>query len=134
MTTEGRPSICHAFEAVVVVVDVLRRGRDRASVLGIEDDQVGIAADGDRALAREQPEELGGLGAGRVHEAVEVESASLHAVGVEQVDALFDAGNAVGDLRERVLAEQLLRCVERAVVRADGVDEALLQARSTVRR
>ena len=65
----------HAFETVVVVVDVLRAGRDHALVRGVVDDKIGIAADGDRAFAREQAEEFGGSGAGGVDEAVDVEIA-----------------------------------------------------------
>ena len=51
----------------------------------------------------------------------------LDAVGVEQVHAFFDAGDAVGDLGEGVAAEEFLFGVEGAVVGADGVDEAGVQ-------
>ena len=65
----------HAFEAVVVVVDVLRFGGDDAAVVGIVDHEIGIAAHGDGAFAREETEELRGARAGGVDEAMEVESA-----------------------------------------------------------
>ncbi len=55
--------------------------------------------------------------------------AALHAVSVEQVHALLDARNAVGNLRERVFAQKFLRRIERAMIGADGVDEAGLPAR-----
>ena len=89
-----------AFKTVVVVVGVLRRGGDGAAILGIVDHEIGVAADGDGSLAREKAEELGGARAQRIHKAMQIEPAALHAVGVHQVHAILNAGNAVGNLRE----------------------------------
>ncbi len=63
----------HAFEAVVVVIRVLRFRGDHAAIIRIVDDQVGIAADGDGAFAGEKAEELRGARAGGIDEAVKVE-------------------------------------------------------------
>ena len=55
----------------------------------------------------------------------EVDAAALHAVGVDQVDAVFDAGDAVGNLGEIVAAHFLLAFeIERRVVGGDRADGA----------
>ncbi len=95
----------HAFEAVVIVIDVLSLGRDDAPILGIVDDQVRVAADGNRSLPRKQPEDLRRPRTRRIDKAMKIQSAALHSVRVQQVDAIFDPGNAVGDLREGVFAQ-----------------------------
>ena len=65
---------------------------------------------------------------------MQVDAARGHAVRVEQVDAVFDAGDAVGDLREVAAAHFLLLAeVERGVIGGDGVDLAGCAARSTGR-
>ena len=102
---------------------MLGGGRDSAAVFGIENDEVRVAADGDGAFAGEQAEELGGARAGGVDETMEVQRASPHAVGIQQAHPFLNAGNAVGDLSERLGAKQFLGGVEGAMVRSDGVDE-----------
>src|SRR5690606_26525890 len=121
----ARPAVdLHALEGAVVDVHLVRPGADRAPVRRVVHHDVGVGADGDRALARVEAEELGGVRRGDLYEALERQLAAADAVGVEQVHAVLDRGDAVRDLRERVAAHGLLLDVERRVVGADGVDEA----------
>jgi len=113
-----------AFETVVVVVGVLRFDGDGAAIGGIVDDEVGVAADRDGAFAGKKAEKLGGAGAGAIDETFEIDAAALDAVGVEKIDAIFDARNAVGNGGEVVFAEKFLLEIEGAVVGADSIDEA----------
>ena len=76
VTVLGRPSIFKAFEAVVVVVDVLCFGGN-APVSGVKDHQVGIGAHRDGSLARKESEELCRARAGGVDEAMQVEAPGL---------------------------------------------------------
>src|SRR5271165_6089623 len=92
----------HAFEPAVVVIDVMGFGGDGAAIGGVVDDEIGVAAYRDGAFAREEAEEFRGAGAGRIDEAVEIDPTGLDAVGVEKVDAIFDAGNAVGNVDEGI--------------------------------
>src|SRR6476661_4446655 len=79
-----------ALEAAVIDVHVVSLRGDRAAVVGVVDDKVGVAAGGDCAFAREEAEEARGLRAGGIDEAMEVDAAFGDAVGVEQVHAVFD--------------------------------------------
>ena len=54
----GRADHLGALVEVVVDLRVLGRGRDRDALLRVEDDDVGVRADGERALARVEAEEL----------------------------------------------------------------------------
>ena len=100
-------------------------GRNHATVIGIEDDQIRITANRDGPFLRKEAEELRGACARRVDKAMEVEFATADTVGVEQVDALLDARNTVGNLCECVFPEQLLRGIERAVVGCNRIDKSL---------
>src|SRR5690606_8047409 len=113
----------HALEGAVVDVHLVRLGADRAAVRRVVDDDVGVRADGDRALPRVEAEELRRVRRRDLDEALEREVAAADAVGVEQVHAVLDRGHAVRDLRERLPAHRLLLDVERRVVGPDGVDE-----------
>ncbi len=125
---DGRAtSDLHAFKTVVIVIGVLRFCGDRAAIIWIVDDEVGVAADGDGALAGEEPEELCGAGAGGVHKAIQGDAAGFDAVGVEKIDAILDAGNAVGNTDEGIFAKKFLRGVEGAVIGADSVDGSVRQ-------
>src|SRR5262249_29284503 len=102
---------------------VLGFDTDSTAVAGIEDDHVGVTAYGDGAFLGEEAEEFCGARTGAIDEAVKINAAAGDAVGVEKIDAFFDAGDAVRDVGEGVLAEQFLLEVEGAVVGTDGVDE-----------
>src|ERR1035437_10586847 len=90
----------HALERVVIHIHRLGLDREGAAVVGVIDHQVGVAATLNRAFAREQAEEFGGLCAGSVHEPMQIQPAALNAKGVEGVHAVFERGNTVRDLSE----------------------------------
>src|ERR1700693_6564084 len=72
---EGRsPFYGHAFEAVVVVVDVLGLDADRAAIVGVEDNEIGIAADGDGDIGRQEAEKFCGTRAGEIYETMEIDA------------------------------------------------------------
>ena len=64
-----------AFERAVVDRHLLRLRRNLAAIGGVVHHEVGVAADGDRALARVQAEQPGRLRAGGVDERVQVDPA-----------------------------------------------------------
>src|SRR5208337_3326200 len=98
----------HALETIVVVIDVLRFRGDHATVIRIVNHQVGIAAHGDRALAGEKPKKFRGARAGRVDKAVQIQASAFYTMRIEQIDAILDSGNAVGNVDERILAQEFL--------------------------
>src|SRR5579883_304371 len=118
----------HALVGGVVDALVLVGGADGERAVGIEDHEVGVAAGGDGALAREEAEEFGGHGRDKVDEVRERELARAHTL-VEQHDAMLDAGDAVGNLREVVAAKLFLSfIVEGGMVGGDDGEFAALQA------
>ena len=56
------------FKRAVVEVHQLRLPRDLAAIVGVVHDEVGVAADGDGAFAREQAEQFRGLRAAAIDE------------------------------------------------------------------
>lgn len=106
---EGRtPFDGPAFEGVVVDVLCLGLGREFAAVSGIVDDKVGIGSRLDDALAWVEVEDFGRIGAGHRNQLLEGEAATRDAIGVEEVDPIFDRGDSVRDLAEVVLPHRLL--------------------------
>src|SRR5690606_2102094 len=106
---DARPPVdLHALEGAVVDVHLVCRGADLSPVVRVVDHQVGVRSHGDGALAREEPEELGGVGRRHLNEALETEVAAAHAVRVKQVHAVLDRRHAVGDASERLPAHRLL--------------------------
>ena len=108
-----------------------RRGGDRVRPARVVDDEVGVRADRDRALA---------AGTSRTACAGAVEMTSTQrsrrdaaaddAAVVEQVDPVLDARQPVGDLAEVAPPELLLAVeVERAVVGRDDLEVVLEEAR-----
>ena len=115
----------HALEYVEVVGLMVVGDADGAAGLGVPDDDVGVGALGDAALARIDVERLGGVGAGHGHEAARVHLARAYALLPHDAHALFDAVDAVGDLGEVVFAEGFLVRVEDAVVGAGELEVAV---------
>src|ERR671922_559955 len=97
-----------SFVQVVVAGRVVRLHRQGVLAVGVEDDEVGVAADRDRPLARVEPEELRGLRRVELDEPVEVEASRADAELVQDHQAILDARRTVRDLREVVPAERLL--------------------------
>lgn len=115
-----------AFEGAVVDVHQLGGFRERACVVGVIDDKVGICAELDGTFAGIQSKDLGGLGACGVDKTVQVDLSRLDAVGVKQIDAIFEGGDAVGDLGKVRFPHRLLPIeVKGSVVGGDGADELM---------
>src|SRR6266481_4229410 len=112
----------HSFEAIVVVVRVLRFGGDHSAIIRVVNHQVRVTANRNRSFSREESKKFRGASTGRVHETVEIQPPPFHSVRVQQIDALFDSRNAVGNIDERIFAEKFLLGVKRAMVRSDRVD------------
>jgi len=79
-----------AFKRVVIAIDVLCLRGNFAAIFGVENDEVGIRARLDGALAREQIECFRHLRAGAIDEGMQIDFACLHAVGIKHVDAIFE--------------------------------------------
>ena len=118
-----------AFEHGVVDAHVVGCGGDGVLGVGIPEDDVGVAAGGEHALLRIHAEDARGRGGDEFDEAIEGEVALAHAVMMEELQAVFDARAAVGNLGEVVFAERLLIFeAERAVVGGDDLQIVFAQA------
>ena len=114
-----------AFEGVVIHVHGVGLSGDGSAIIGIVDDEVGVAAGLDGSFARKQAKNFCGLRAGNIHELLEIEPVLFDAVRVENIDAVFEGGDAVGNFREVIAAHDFLGLeIERAMVGGDGIDEA----------
>ena len=86
----------------------MRLGRDRDALLGVEDDDVGVAADRDRPLLRIHPEQLRRVRREQLDHAVQRDPPFAHAEVVDHLQPVLDPDRAVRDLAEVVLPERLL--------------------------
>src|SRR5450756_531781 len=117
-----------AFEHGVIDAHVMSGGADGVERGGVPDDEVGVAAGGDFALAGIHAEDARRGSGGEFHEAIERELALVDAVVIHELQAVFDAGAAVGNLGEIVLAERLLVGeTEGAVVGRDHLKVIVLE-------
>src|SRR5690554_2086523 len=124
----GAAVYLHALETGVIGVHGVRLGADGAAVAGVVNHDVGVGSHGDDPLLRVETEYLRRSGGRRADEALEAETAAANAVGVEQVHAVLDGGDTVGDLREVAAAHLLLALeVEGGVVGGHRVDHAGVQ-------
>src|SRR6266478_231393 len=112
----------HSFETIIVVVYMLRFRGDHATVVRVVNDEVGITAHGNRHLAREKPKKFRGARARGVHEAIQIQASAFHPVRIQQIDAILDSRNPVGNIDERIFAKKFLLGVERAMIRSNGID------------
>lgn len=116
----------HAFVGAVVNVHVVRDGvvdADGLMAMRVEDDEVGITTDGDCAFTRVHAEQFGDVGGCDGDELLEGETSLNDATFIHDRHAIFDAGCAVGDSGEVILAEGLHAIQpEGAVVCANGLE------------
>src|SRR5712692_1613910 len=112
----------HSFESIVIVVHVLQFRGDHATVVRVVNDEVGITAHGNRALSREKAKKFRGARARGVHEAIQIQASAFYPVRIQQIDAILDSRNPVGNTDERILAKKFLLGVERAMIRSNGID------------
>ena len=96
--------------------------------LRVPDDDVGVGAGQDRALARIEVEDARDVGRGDGDEFVRRQAAGADAVGPQHRHAVFEAAGAVRDLGEVGEAEFLLFGRERAMVGRDHLQRAGAQA------
>ena len=88
----------HAFVAAVVHVHVVRLGAEGVALVGVEQDDVRVAADADGAFAREHAKDLRRVGGGDFYELVHADALLVHAFAEEQFHAVLDGGVTVRDL------------------------------------
>src|SRR6185503_3868908 len=94
------------------------------------DDEVRVRADRHGALLGVHPEQLRRRRRDDLDPALAADPAGDYSAVMEQIDAVLDAGQPVGDLPEVALAEILLALeVERAVVGRDDLEVVLDQTR-----
>ena len=97
--------------------------------LGIENHQIGVAADGDRSFARIEAEQLRRSGRNQFHKTVHTESSAGHAAGVDQAHAMLYARAAVRNFREIVAAHFFLFFeTKRAMIGGDNLQVIVLEA------
>src|SRR6267142_5583622 len=117
----------HSFESIVIVVHVLEFRGDHATVVRVVNDEVGITTYGNRALARKKPKKFRGARAGGVDETIHIQASAFHPMRIQQIDAILDSRDPVGNIDEGILAEKFLLGVERAMIRSNGIDRAKCQ-------
>src|SRR5262249_2633188 len=83
-------------------------GADCLFPRGVENHDIGVAADRDRALFWKQAEDLRRRRGGQLDKTIERDVSLTDAVVIDQAHAALDARAAVGNLAEVVLAELLL--------------------------
>ncbi len=102
--------------------------RDRLGCLGIPHDDVGIGTDRDRALAREDVENLRGIRRRYRDELVHRQPAGVNAVRPQYLHAVLDAGGAVRNAAEVVATGRFLVGTKTAVIGRRRLQVAGLQA------
>ena len=96
-----------AFKHRVVGGHALRGGGDGVVGVGVPEEDVGVFAGSDDAFFR-HAEDARGCGAVELDETLGREAAGVDAEVPEDLEAVFDAGAAVGDFAEVAFAERLL--------------------------
>lgn len=66
------------------------------------DHEIRIGSDGDHTLAGKQPKDLRGLCAARIHHGLQVDSARIHAIGMDEIDSFLNRRDTVGNRGERL--------------------------------
>src|SRR6185437_6335569 len=118
-----------ALEHRVVDAHVVGGGADGVFDVGVPENDISVAAGGYGSLLWVHAEDLRGGGRGNFGEAIQGEASGVHAVVVDQLHPVLDAGATVGDFGEVVLAERLLIGeAEGAVVGGDDLKVVVLEA------
>ena len=104
-------------------------GADGVLAIRIEDDEIGIATNGDRALARVESKEFGGSGCDQFDKAIHVEASLSDAARVHETHAVLDSRTPVGDFGEVADAEFFLFLeAKRTVIRGYDLQVIVLQS------
>ena len=107
----GHAGNLETLEGGVVHIHVQLFLGDIEDFLGIEDNDVGILADGNLTFVF-QTEHAGRVGGQDIHHALETDAALDHPFGMQQHQQGFDAGRAVGNFLVVVFAEHVLFAFE----------------------
>src|SRR6266478_6161512 len=122
----GRAFDADALEHGIVHAHVVGLGADDVFVIGIEDHQVGVRADGDGAFARIEAEQFCGRGGNELDKTIRGKMFAVNSAGIHKTQAVLDARAAIGNFGEIVLAELfLLLEAEGAVVSGDDLKRVL---------
>src|SRR5882724_632268 len=125
----GRAFDLDALEHGIVHAHVVGFSADDFFVIGIEDDQVGVGANGDGAFARIEAKEFSGRDCNQLDKTVRRKMFAVDPAGIHETQAVLDAGAAIGNLGEIVLAELfLLLEAEGAVVGGNNLQSVFGEA------
>ena len=131
----GVPFHREAFEHGIIHTHVMRLGADRVFRSRIPHHDIGVAAGGQRALARIEAEQPGWRRRHQFDEAVHAHPPQIHAVVIQKLQPILDARATVGNLGEIVLAQRLLVLdAERAVIGRNHLQVIALQPVPQLRR
>src|SRR6266478_2596668 len=118
-----------ALEHGIVHAHMVGFGADDFFVIGIEDDQVGVGADGNGAFTRVEAEKFCGGGRDKLDKAIRRKMLAVNSTGINETQAVLDAGAAVGNFGEIVLAELFLFLeTEGAMVGGDDLQRVFREA------
>src|SRR5258707_4976658 len=91
------PASLPALVRVVIDVRVTAFLRKRAAIARIVHDEIGVAAELDRALAGIEAEQLGRLRRACIHHRLQPHASRVDAAGVDQVETFLDRRDPVGE-------------------------------------
>src|SRR5258706_668449 len=95
---------------------------DGVLALGIEQDQVSIAAHRDCSLARIESEKLRGRRRNQLHETVDAEASLSNAARIDQAHAMLNSGTTIRNFGEIILPQLLLFFeTKRAMISRDNL-------------
>ena len=97
------PTYLETLVAGVVGAHVVGCGRKRVSLVGIEDDDVGVGANGDSAFLRVEPEHPGRSGGTDLYPALQAEPLFGYRPVIHELDPVLDPGQSVRNLGEVAL-------------------------------
>src|SRR5215471_13784081 len=123
------PGYLIAFEHRVVHTHVMRGGADGMDGIGVPQNDIGVAARGDRTFLRIHAEDTCGGSGGGLDETIQCHLARVHAVVEYELKTVLNPWAAVGNLGEVPLAQDFLVFeAEGAVIRGNHLEMIVFQA------
>src|SRR5205807_537825 len=92
----GRALDLDALEHGIVHAHVMRFGADDFFLMGVEEDKVGVGADGDGAFARVEAEKFCWRGGDKLNKTIRRKMLAMDAAGVDQAEAMLMPGPPLG--------------------------------------
>ena len=117
-----------SFIGGIVHIHVMGGCHERMLAIGIQQNNIGIAAGGESPFAGKEPKDLCGIGGGKLHVFVQADPSFSYAFAVQELHPVFDSGMAVGYLREIVFSHQLLLPLKRTMIRGYHLHQTLVNA------